>query len=367
MLQIACAIPARMNALLKNRSLFLALMMALLSQPAVNARTQSSSPEPATVELETVSYVTYAAVADGTRMLESCRFSADGRRLLVNLDNPRQRRDIVRVYDVATGNELFSREARRPETVVMMGDGISRDGSRVLFTVTDAQLVRTANVAEVNGGRVIWSQRRGVGDDRFVGAGDLVVASEIVDNTRRLSLTNVTANKLLWQTDLEKGLYLPVLATSEDGRYALAYRDAKRPDPSCVYDLERREVVASLEQSARASALHFSAIGGRMGMVGIVDQKLTQWDLATGGIVKQFPLKEITHPANQILFSPDGRRLYVRAGNTITARRTADGVVAAVAMSSIPIDMIEVGPGGLIVSRMFPGKARIARLKEPES
>jgi hypothetical protein len=201
-----------------------------------------------------------------------------------------------------------------------MGDGISPDGSRVLLSELDSKVKRHVHVIEVEGGRVVWSGEHSAGGDvTFLNDGNRVLSNELGPSLiYRLSLLDVDAGRPLWQVELEKGLSSPLLRVSQDGKFLLGWRDAKVPDPACVIDLETRQVVAILEESARLKMPQFQMVAGRAEVIGLLNGELVHWDAATGKVVRRVDVGGGGSGPDQHALSPEGSRFYLRHGNTIT-------------------------------------------------
>jgi hypothetical protein len=344
----------------------LGLVFLAVGAPGSVAGAQPVAAAPAAevdAGLETVSFITYASPAAGFRLFDNCHFSADRRRLLVTTDAPRLRKHVVRVYDLASGTELFKREGAAPESRALMGDGISPDGSRVLLSELDSKVKQHVHVIEVEGGRVVWSGEHSAGEDvTFLNDGNRVLSNELGPSLiHRLSLLDVDAGRPLWQVELEKGLSSPLMRISQDGKFLLGWRDAKVPDPACVIDLETRQVVAILEESARLLMPQFQMMAGRAEVIGLLNGELVRWDITTGKVVRRVDVGGGGSGPDQHALSPEGSRFYLRHGNTITVRDTTDGKLLGTAKMSLPPDMVAAGPADLIVLRTFPGQFRVAR------
>lgn len=328
------------------------------AQPAPDA----SDAEPDAVQ--TVGVVTFAPVPVGFRLLENFHFSSDGRRVLVNTDHPAQRKDVVQVFDVTTGKELFRREGVKPQIVALIGNAISPDGSRILLMEIDAAVTRHVHAVDVDTGRTVWSKNLAVaGGELFLNDPDLVLSSEMVNpKVYRLSLNDLKGGGgSRWEVELDKGLSPSLPRVSQDGQFVIGVRADDVTDLR-VIELKSGREVAALEGSKRLQWPRFRSVAGRLEVVGLLDRHLVAWDAATGRALRDNAIPEPPGRLDQYFFSPDAQHFYIRRGRRITVLNTADAGVLASAEFPNGADMIAVGPKDLIVLRTVPGQFRIIRI-----
>ena len=325
-----------------------------IAQPTPAPAGSASDP------VETLAFVTFAPPTGGSRLLDNCKFSADGKRLLVTTDAPRQGKEVVMVFDVTTGKEVLRREGARPQVAVLMGDAIAPDGSRVLVSETDANLKRRMIVLDVNGGREAWSAQRSIaGDIAFLNDPNLILSGELLESgIRRLTLHDVRAPEPVLKLDLKKGQSPVFTAPPPDGRHLLCLDTEAGLDMYFVFDLKTKAALPNLLGSSRLVMPFLKVTDDRAEVIGFLNGQLARWDASSGKFVRGIPVQDSDRSA----FSPDGSRLYVPQGNAITVHDTSDGATVKTARFPLPPVMVAAGPDDLMVLRTIPGQFRIVRL-----
>lgn len=263
----------------------------------------------------------------GLRLL-SAALSADGSRVLLNMDQRAARREVVAVYDVRTGREILKREATFPKTTSLEGAAIAPDGKHLVIFEADARIRVTTTVIEVDTQRVTWQSPTGPGGAAFLEDGKAVLVSYLPldgDRTRRLELVEHASGNVISETDSGKVLIGPPLL-SFDGNLLLATVDVPGPDPMCVFDRRTQKKTADLDGSTlQRLSDRFRFLAGTHDVVGLVGAKLTRWNSTTGKIVGTIDTVEQLDGEEHAEFSPDGRRLYLRDGNDLVVRDSATG------------------------------------------
>ena len=125
------------------RVLLCYLTVCLTLGPPSSGQSRPASQPTTRAELSAIPYL-------GFRLL-NVELSADGSRALANFDQPSAQRDVVAIYDVATGKQLLRREAKRPETLSFIGEAISPDGKHVAIAEMDAKANSSVRVLAVDG------------------------------------------------------------------------------------------------------------------------------------------------------------------------------------------------------------------------
>jgi dipeptidyl aminopeptidase/acylaminoacyl peptidase len=350
----------------RGKLLLLVLVSVTTAAYASSRGAEPDAPTESAAKPEEVSFITYATPASGFRLLDTCHFSDDGRRLLLTADAPRKGVEVVQVFDVTTAKGLFSRRRGRPQTVVLMADAISPDGSRIILSETDPKLNRHLHVIDVESGQTLWTRTRSAASDAaFLRDRDLILDRETLEHgVVRLSLFDLRKkdNELAWAVEVKKPVS-PMLRMSPDGRLLFAIADFDSPDLYGVFSLETRRLQSALEQSRRLQTPHFRLVPSGAEVMGLGGGDLSVWDASTGKILRRTPLRAWRPGITHAVFSPDGAFLYLSTGNTIHVHNTADGSLIHTETFSIPPDLAVAGPDHLLGLRTFPGQLRFIRLR----
>ena len=310
-----------------------------------------------------------AVTYPGLRLLRAT-LAADGSRVLLDLDGPSRRRHVVAVHDVATGREIFKREATGPDTVSLAGEAIAPDGKHVVVNASTAAIQFTTAVIDVDTQRTIWQSTTGPGGSAFLADGKAVLVSYLPldgNGTRRLKVVEHASGNVISEVSTRE-VQVGQLLLSSDGDRLLASVDVPGPDPMCVFDLRTQKKTADLDGSTpqRLSDRFRFLAGTHDVVVGLVGGKLTRWNSTTGKVVGTVNGIEQLGRDEHAEFSPDGRRLYLRVGSDLVVRDGATGELLHRRPVARTEELMTVSNDGVVGLRLA-GSLRFVRvpLKPP--